>query len=127
MKTSNGFSMTDFPSSLTVSVQVLRDRLAEDLRILNVHDVSTVTSYFLLATASGIPHIRALTDELDGVCKSSKIKHRRKGGSPESGWMVMDFGDVVVHIMTREHREFYALEQLWSDAKTVDAAEVVPE
>ena len=54
-----------------MSVQVLRDRLAEDRRILNVHDVSTVTSYFLWATASGIPHIRALTDELDGVCKSS--------------------------------------------------------
>jgi len=119
--------MTDFPSSLVVSVNVLRERLAEDIRILNVHDVSTVTSYFLLATASGIPHIRALTDELDGECKSNKIRHRRKGGSPESGWMVMDFGNVVVHIMTREHREFYALEQLWSDAKTVDPAEVAPE
>ncbi|MCC5842884.1 MAG: ribosome silencing factor [Verrucomicrobia bacterium] len=119
--------MTNFPTSLVVSVNVLRERLADDIRILNVHDVSTVTSYFLLATASGIPHIRALTDELDGECKSNKIRHRRKGGSPESGWMVMDFGNVVVHIMTREHREFYALEQLWSDAKTVDPAEVAPE
>lgn len=119
--------MTQFPSSLALSVRVLRDRLADDLRILNVHEVSTVTSYFLIATASGIPHIRALTDELDTTCKNNKIKHRRRGGSPESGWMVMDFGDVVVHIMTREHREFYALEQLWSDAKTVDPREVSPE
>ena len=119
--------MSSFPPSLVFSVQVLRERLADDLRILNVHDVSTVTDYFLLATASGIPHIRALMDELDGVCKTNKIKHRRKGGAPESGWMVMDFGNVVVHVMTREHREFYALEQLWSDAKTVDAEEIAPE
>jgi ribosome-associated protein len=119
--------MTQYPNSLVLSVRVLRERLADDLRILNVHDVSTVTSYFLLATASGIPHIRALSDELDSTCKNNKVKHRRKGGSPESGWMVMDFGEVVVHIMTRAHREFYALEQLWSDAKTVDASEVAPE
>jgi len=116
--------MIEFPLSLVLSVKVLRERLADDLRILNVHDVSSVTDYFLLATASGIPHIRALTDELEGVCKSNRLKQRRKGGSPESGWTVIDFGNVVVHIMTREHREFYALEQLWSDAKTVDPGEI---
>jgi ribosome-associated protein len=51
---------------------------------------------------------------------------RRKGGRSVSGWEVLDFGDVMVHVMTPELREFYALEQLWSDAKKIDPEEVVP-
>lgn len=116
--------MSAFPPSLLHSVQALQDRLAEDIRILVVREVSSVTDFFVIATANAVPHIRALVDEVEAACRKEKIRSRRRGGVPESGWMVLDYSDVVVHVMTRELREFYALEQLWSDAKTLVPADL---
>ena len=108
-----------YPDSLRISVQALQERLAEDLNILCVREVSTVADYFVLATANSAPHLMALSEEVTQACKRERLKGGRKGGQPQSGWIVVDFGTVLVHIMTRELREFYALEKLWSDAKTL--------
>lgn len=116
---------SDFPPSLVLSVSTLQDRLAEDLQILFVRDVSTVTDYFVLATGTSSPHLNALTAEVDAARKDARLKMKRRGGRSVSGWEVLDFGDVVVHVMTPELREFYALEQLWSDAKKIDPEEIV--
>ncbi|MCC5849280.1 MAG: ribosome silencing factor [Verrucomicrobia bacterium] len=115
-------SSASLPASLIHAVQALDQHLAEEIRILEVRDVSSVTDFFVIATGTGVPHLRALASEVEKACKNHRVRARRKGGSPFSGWMVIDFADVVVHVMTRELREFYALEQLWSDGKTVDAA-----
>ena len=112
--------MSDFPEVLPLIVQTLDKHLAEEIRILNVADVSSVTDYFVIANGTGFPHLRALISELDQACKHAKFRARRKGGGAESGWMIVDFADVIVHVMTRELREFYALEQLWSDGKTIE-------
>lgn len=117
--------MSAFPPSLTFAVRSLQDRLAEEIRVLKVREVSSVTDYFVIATATAVPHIKALTDEVEIACRDKKIRCRRKGGSPESGWRILDYGDVVIHVMTRELREFYALEQLWSDANTLLPDEVL--
>jgi ribosome-associated protein len=116
----------EFPPSLILSVSTLQERLAEDLQVLCVRDVSTVTDYFVLATGTSTPHLNALTEEVDIARKNARLKMKRKGGRSVSGWEVLDFGDVVVHVMTPELREFYALEQLWSDAKKIDPDEIVP-
>ncbi|MEX2607735.1 MAG: ribosome silencing factor [Kiritimatiellia bacterium] len=116
---------TAYPKSLVVVLKALQDRLAEDVRILYVRDVSNITDYFVLATGNSGPHLHALSEEVDIARKTARIKMTRKGGNAVSGWMVLDFGDVVTHIMNDELREFYALEQLWSDAKTVDVEEVL--
>lgn len=114
-----------YPLSLRVAVEALRSRLAEDLNVLCVRDVSTVTDYFVIATGTSSPHLHALSEEVDVSRKNARIKMTRKGGDSASGWMVLDFGEVIVHVMTPELREFYALEQLWSDAKTIDP-ETIP-
>lgn len=118
--------MSSFPVSLPPALLALQDRLAEEIRILKVREVSSVTDYFVIATANAVPHIKALCDEVEHRTRAVKARCRRRGGTPESGWMVLDYSDVVVHIMTRELREFYALEQLWSDAKTLQVDEVLP-
>lgn len=115
---------TSYPESLQVSVHALQERLGEEINILDVRDVSTVTDYFVLVTGGSTPHLRSLAEEVNLARKREKIKGVRTTGDTSSGWMVVDFGDVVVHIMTAELREFYALEKLWSDAKRVDPASV---
>lgn len=117
--------MSAYPEVLSLVVQTLDKHLAEEIRILNVADVSSVTDYFVIATGTGFPHLRALASELDHACKNAKFRPRRKGGGAESGWMIVDFADVIVHVMTRELREFYALEQLWSDGKTEDPGQFI--
>jgi ribosome-associated protein len=112
-----------YPASLLLVVKSLRDRLAEDIRVLFVRDVSTITDYFVIATGNSTPHLRALGEDLDIARKEEGFKGVRKGGDMNSGWLVMDFGNVVVHLMTSELREFYALEKLWSDAKTIEIPE----
>lgn len=114
-----------FPPSLVLAVTTLQARLAEDLQILCVRDVSSVTDYFVLATGSSTPHLNALAEEVDIARKDARLKMRRKSGRTSSGWEVLDFGEVVVHVMSPELREFYALEQLWSDAKKIAPEQIV--
>lgn len=78
----------------------------------------------MIATGNSTPHLRAMAEVLDKTRKAEGFKDVRKNGATGSGWIVRDFHDVIVHLMSGELREFYALEKLWSDGKTVSADEV---
>jgi ribosome-associated protein len=73
-------------------------------------------------SGNSTPHLRALAEECEISLKNDGMKCYRKSGSAESGWILLDFVDVVVHFMTEETREYYALEQLWNDAPKVELA-----
>ena len=114
--------MSTTPDSLPNIVQLLDANHAEDLRVLDISEVSSVADVFVIATGTSTPHLRALGDELQAKLRDQGIKSLRRAGDAGSGWVVLDYGDVIVHIMTQELREFYTLEQLWSDGKTIDPA-----
>jgi ribosome-associated protein len=96
-------------------------RKGEHVVVLRVADVSSVADYLVLCTGLNNPHLRALADE---VARQLRLEtppvaaHRRAGGA-ESGWIVLDYLDVVVHLFTPQMRGYYALEQLWKDAPVV--------
>jgi len=100
--------------------QILNDKLAEDIKILDLRGLTSVTDYFLIATGNSQPHLNSLVEGLELELKDLGERVYKKAGGPESEWIVMDFVDIVVHIMTQEMREFYALEQLWSEAAPVE-------
>ena len=85
--------------------------------ILDVQGVSNFTDYYVLVTGNSAPHIKALLNELEAVLKASGERCYRKSGDMDSGWLIADLLDVVVHVFTSEMRAYYKLEQLWSDAK----------
>ncbi len=98
------------------------NRKAEDVVILDVRKLSSVTDYFVVATGTSEPHLRAVEDELvsrlrdeDGIAPNST------DGSAQSSWLVLDFFDVIVHVMRAETREKYDLEGLWGEAPRVRA------
>ncbi len=83
------------------------------MAVLNVRGVSTVTDYTIIATGMSSPHIRALYDEVQHRLKQEEIPCYRRSGDPESGWMVLDYVSVIVHLFLPETRAYYALETLW--------------
>jgi ribosome-associated protein len=98
----------------------LEAKKGENLVILDVRGISTVTDYFVIATGNNVPHIKALFEEVLHQLKKAGASCFRKSGAPESEWLVADFVDVVIHVFSPDTRGYYALEQLWSDAKPVE-------
>lgn len=99
--------------------RVLDDKKAIDVKILYVGDLTTVTDYFVIATGTSTLHVRALCDEIEKKLYEEGIYVNHIEGYISAGWILMDYGDVVVHLFKKEERAFYNLERLWGDAKEV--------
>lgn len=87
--------------------------------ILDVHGLSSVTDYYLVATGNSSPHLKALATEVEEAMEALGRSCYRRAGKPESHWIVADYLDFVVHIFTPDMRSHYALERLWGDAREV--------
>jgi len=87
--------------------------------LLDVSKVSTVTDYFLILSGTSEPHLKAIADEIARKLRDTGVRARNHGGYPRSRWVVMDYGDVMIHIFHPDVREHYGLEQLWGDGKRV--------
>ena len=101
----------------------LDDRKAEDIVVLDLRQHANIADYFVIATGANKPHLKALYDGLQRLFKDAGFRGYHKTGVPESGWMIMDYQGVMVHIFEQELREFYDLEQLWKDAPEVKLEE----
>ncbi len=88
-------------------VQALEDAKGQDIKVYDVRGTSGLTDYFVVATGAAAPHLKALV-------KALPKKAYRVSGDPESGWIVADYVDVIVHVFSPEARAYYALEKLWS-------------
>lgn len=97
------------------------DKKATDLQILEVADILAVVDLFALMTASNPRHLKAVSEEVERVLREQhERKPLRREGTPDSGWMLLDYGDLVVHLFSSDRREFYALERLWADVPRRD-------
>ncbi len=104
------------------------DKKAENIRILDLRGLSPISDYFVLVTAMSTPQLRAVRDE---IVERMRDEHATppdvKDGNFESQWIILVYGSVMVHILTPEKREFYALEELWGDAPEMALNLDVPE
>jgi ribosome-associated protein len=98
------------------------DKKAEDIVILDVRELSSVTDYFVIASGTSEPHLRAIVDEVTEKLDSGHGERPRAvDGTLQTAWVVLDYFDVIVHIMRQDVRERYDLETLWGDAPRVKA------
>lgn len=95
------------------------DRKALDLVVLDVQSVSSVTDYFLVCSGRSTTHVRSIADGIREEMKAADVRLLHGEGTPESGWLLLDYGDVLVHVFLEETRMYYALERLWGDAPSV--------
>jgi ribosome-associated protein len=93
---------------------------AENIVILDVRKLSSVTDYFVIATGGSEPHLRAMMDEIvDELREECGLRPRATDGCVRNNWIVLDYFDVIVHLMRADTREHYDLENLWGDASRV--------
>ena len=96
---------------------------AEDIVILNLQGISTITDFFVICSGTSLPHLKAVRREVANQLREKHdLRPRTMDGEMESKWMVLDLGDVIVHVFHHEMRPVYSLEDLWSDAKRVEFA-----
>src|ERR1022692_2817950 len=96
------------------------NKKAENIVILDVRKLSSVTDYFVIASGTSEPHLRAIVDEItDQLREEHGVRPMRTDGAVGVVWVVLDFFDVIVHVMRQDAREHYDLESLWGDAKRV--------
>ena len=100
--------------------QALLEKKAIDPVVLDVRKLSSVTDFYIIATGNSAPHLKAIGQELSHQLRTSEVARRRQTGEANSGWVVVDCGVVVVHLFLPATREYYALEDLWSDAPRVE-------
>jgi ribosome-associated protein len=108
-------------------VELADNKKAEDLLVLDVRKLSSVTDYYVIVTGTSEPHIRAIANEiLDRLREDHGEQPRPTDVNISGGWLVLDFFDVIVHIMRPDARKLYDLEGLWGDAPPVKSATVKP-
>ena len=103
------------------------NKKAENIVILDVQKVSSVTDYFVIASGTSEPHLRAIVEEITSKLRDENgVRPRAVDGTVHGAWVVLDFFDVIVHVMRHDVRERYDLEGLWGDAAQVKARKKAP-
>jgi ribosome-associated protein len=98
-------------------VDLASDKQATDVLLLDVHDIVSFADYMVIMSADSARQMNALVDELRQGMKEKGAALHHQEGTPGSGWMLLDFADVVVHIFAPEQREYYRLEEMWGAAR----------
>ncbi len=112
---------------LEAVVKALDSKRAEDIRLIKIRDLTIVADYFVIANGTSNTHTKALADEVEYQLKAKGVPPIREEGYSGATWIILDYGDIVVHVFYKETRDFYNLEKLWSDGEDIDISGYIKE
>lgn len=104
-------------------VQVIDDKIGKNTVVIDLNSVSTIADYFILTNGESVRQTKVLAEDVIDALEAEEIFVRNKEGHQTGNWILIDYGDVVVHIFEKETREFYDLEKIWQDAKLIPVIE----
>lgn len=107
-----------------LAIEALEDKKAEDIRVIDISDVSVIADYFIIAGGNNKSQLQALSDNVEEKLGRAGVPVRQIEGYNTANWILLDFGDVIVHIFDRENRLLYDLERIWRDGKQIDRNEL---
>ena len=110
-----------------LAADAISDKKGQDIVLLEVGDLFVITEVFVIATGSSRPNVQSLADHVEEQLKEAGRKPLRDEGRPEAEWVLLDYGDIMVHLFQPSAREYYDLERLWRDAPVVDWTPAVSE
>ncbi len=116
--------MLDSKEMAKVAYDALDEKLGKDIRIIKIDEVSVIADYLIIANGQNSLQIGALTDNVEMRMAQNGVESKRIEGNKKSTWILMDYGDVIVHVFSPEDRQFYDLERIWRDGKTVEREEL---
>lgn len=103
-----------------LAIQALEDKKGEDIRVIDISQVSVLADYFIIAGGGNPNQIQALSDNVEEKLGRAGCPVRQIEGYDTANWVLLDFGDVIVHIFDKENRLLYDLERIWRDGKQID-------
>lgn len=107
-----------------IALNALEDKKGEDVKVLDISNVSVLADYFIIASGLNRNHIQAMVDNCEDALGKAGVVPKQIEGYNTANWILMDYRDIIVHVFTKEDRLFYDLERIWRDGKEVDAAEL---
>ena len=103
-----------------LAIQALEDKKGNDVQIIDIREVSVIADYFIIASGSNPNQVKTMADNVEETLGRAGYELRQSEGYGTASWILMDYNDIIVHIMIEETRDFYSLEKLWADAKELE-------
>ncbi|MCR5250939.1 MAG: ribosome silencing factor [Lachnospiraceae bacterium] len=100
-------------------IDAMEEKKAEEIRVLDISEVSSLGDFFIIASGNNQNQVQAIIDEIDERLGRAGVSPRQVEGYQNANWVLMDYGDVIVHVFDRENRLFYDLERIWKDGKVI--------
>lgn len=104
----------------TIAYQALDEKQGEDIRVIDISEISILADYFIIANGNNESQVRALVDNVEYLLEKNGFTVKQREGYGNSSWTLLDFGDIIIHVFDKENRLFYNLERIWSDGKIID-------
>lgn len=110
-----------------IAYTALNEKKGEDIRVIDISNISVLADYFIIANGTNDSQIRAMVDAVEDAFGKEGITVRQREGYGLGNWVLLDFRDIIVHVFDKENRLFYDLERIWSDGKEIDVDELIEE
>ena len=107
-----------------LACEALSEKKAEDVRVIEIGEISVLADYFIIANGSNVNQLQAMVDAVEENLAKEGCHAKQVEGSQNSSWILMDYGDLIIHIFSKEDRLFYDLERIWRDGKIMDPQEL---
>ncbi|MDO4274993.1 MAG: ribosome silencing factor [Eubacteriales bacterium] len=106
-----------------IACRALDEKKGKDIKIIDIHEVSVIADYFIIASGSNQNQVQAMVDNVEEQLGRAGFEPKQIEGTKNSSWILMDYGDMIVHVFDEENRLFYDLERIWRDGKVLEKEE----
>ena len=103
-----------------IACKAIDDKKGQDIKVIDIHTVSVIADYFVIASGTNSNQVQAIVDNVEEQLGRAGFEAKQIEGNRNSSWILMDYGDVIVHVFDEENRLFYDLERIWRDGKVLD-------
>ena len=106
-----------------IACKAIDDKKGQDIKVIDIHNVSVIADYFVIASGTNSNQVQAIVDNVEEQLGRAGFEAKQIEGNSNSSWILMDYGDVIVHVFDEENRLFYDLERIWRDGKVLEMDE----
>ena len=103
-----------------IACKAIDDKKGQDIKVIDIHNVSVIADYFVIASGTNSNQVQAIVDNVEEQLGRAGFEAKQIEGNRNSSWILMDYGDVIVHVSDEENRLFYDLERIWRDGKVLE-------